>query len=256
MRAEKDTLIALAAKLQTVPEQLDFLRPRLQQLQQQKQKQKPRGSNAGPLITLSYAQSLDGSIALNAGAPLPLSGKQSMLMTHVLRAHHDALLVGINTILTDDPQLNVRYYQGQDPQPVILDCQLRFPVQARVLTASSKAPLLVTTQAAPVEKRRQLQEQGIQVHCVEQTSEGRIKLSALRQLLMHLGINSIMIEGGAEVLNQFYREAMLDYCVITIVPQIIGGLKAVDRPCNPPLQLHNCQYRQLGADLIAYGAIA
>ena len=85
-----------------------------------------------PLVSLSYAQSLDGSLAARRGSPLLLSGKASMQLTHRLRASHDAILVGIGTILADDPQLTVRLVQGPQPQPVILDSHLRLPPNARV----------------------------------------------------------------------------------------------------------------------------
>ena len=80
-----------------------------------------------PFVTLSYAQSLDGSIATAAGQPLRISSPQSMIMTHALRAAHDAILVGINTVLADDPSLTVRLDEGNNPQPIVLDSQLRMP---------------------------------------------------------------------------------------------------------------------------------
>ncbi|HEX9595492.1 MAG TPA: RibD family protein, partial [Anaerolineales bacterium] len=83
-----------------------------------------------PTVTLSYAQSLDGSIALHRGEPLTLSGPESMAMTHRLRAAHDAILVGIGTVISDDPQLNVRLVEGRNPQVVVLDSRLRLPLTA------------------------------------------------------------------------------------------------------------------------------
>ncbi len=86
-----------------------------------------------PLVTLSYAQSLDGSIADRPGRPLSLSGSQCMTLTHGLRASHDAILVGIGTVLADNPRLNVRLVTGESPQPVIVDSRLRFPPYANLL---------------------------------------------------------------------------------------------------------------------------
>ena len=233
-----------------LPEELRFIQPFLDQLL--KYRQKPVQQT---YVTLSYAQSIDGSISGDAHSSLPLSGAGSLTMTHVLRAHHDALLVGINTILVDDPQLNVRYYQGQDPTPVILDCQLRFPEQARVINASSRTPLIITTEQASATKKARLEDQGVQVHTVEQTQEGRINLIALRHLLTGLGIKTVMVEGGSEVINEFLNKALVDYCVITLAPKIIGGLKAVEHPCQPVVEIPDCQYQQLGADLIIYGSL-
>jgi len=85
-----------------------------------------------PFITLCYAQSLDGSIALSDGRPLTLSSPPSLFRTHALRARHEGLLVGLGTILADDPQLTVRHAAGPNPQPVVLDTDLRTPRAARL----------------------------------------------------------------------------------------------------------------------------
>ena len=95
-----------------------------------------------PLVTLSYAQSLDGSIARERGKPLALSGPESMRLTHQLRAAHDAILVGIGTVLADDPQLTVRLVEGKSPIPVILDSRLAISPTAR-LFQNPKKPILV-----------------------------------------------------------------------------------------------------------------
>ncbi|MBM2842777.1 MAG: RibD family protein, partial [Anaerolineales bacterium] len=87
-----------------------------------------------PFITLSYAQSLDGSIALPDGRPLALSSPPSLFRTHALRARHDGVLVGVGTILADDPQLTVRHAAGPNPQPIVLDTGLRTPLPARILS--------------------------------------------------------------------------------------------------------------------------
>ena len=86
-----------------------------------------------PFVTLSYAQSLDGCIVAQPGQPLALSGAQSLILTHKLRAAHDAILVGIGTVLADNPRLDVRLAPGPDPQPVVVDSRLRFPLNANLL---------------------------------------------------------------------------------------------------------------------------
>ena len=93
-----------------------------------------------PFVTLSYAQSLDGSIAARRGATTPISGPDALRLTHQLRAHHDAILVGIGTVLADDPQLTVRLVAGPNPQPVIVDSRLRLPLTARLLSDGAPPP--------------------------------------------------------------------------------------------------------------------
>ena len=94
---------------------------------------RPGRGGARPVVTLAWAQSIDGSLALEAGRGLRLSGDASTVLTHAIRAAHDAILVGIETLLADDPQLNVRHWAGRSPAPVVLDSRLRTPPNARVL---------------------------------------------------------------------------------------------------------------------------
>jgi len=103
-----------------------------------------------PLITLSYAQSLDGSISANRGSPTAISGPQAMRLTHELRAAHDAILVGIGTILADNPHLTVRLVAGKNPQPVVLDSNLRFPPGANLIQEKIH-PWIATCQPSAVQ---------------------------------------------------------------------------------------------------------
>ena len=91
-----------------------------------------------PFVTLSYAQSWDGSITTRSGESLALSGAEATRLTHQLRSIHDGILVGIGTVLTDDPQLTVREWSGPNPQPIVLDSQLRMPVNARLCQHADK----------------------------------------------------------------------------------------------------------------------
>ena len=87
-----------------------------------------------PFVTLTFAQSIDGSIALRRGEPLLLSGAESMKMSHELRALHDGILVGIGTVIADNPSLTTRLVKGSNPRTVILDSQLRTPLEKRKKT--------------------------------------------------------------------------------------------------------------------------
>src|SRR5687768_4642967 len=101
-----------------------------------------------PVVTLSYAQTLDGSLAL-PGRQLIISSPESMKMTHELRAAHDGLLVGIGTVLIDDPRLTVRLADGRNPQPVVLDSRLRMPLTANLLKHPDRRPWLAATDPDP-----------------------------------------------------------------------------------------------------------
>lgn len=209
-----------------------------------------------PFVTLSYSQSLDGSIAVSRNGPSSLSCRKSLEMTHRVRSLHDALLVGINTVLSDDPQLNVRYCDGDDPQPVVLDSTLRFPNEARLLRNLGRRPIIITTEAARADRVRRLQNMGARVFAVRQ-DQGRVDLPAALRLLRSLDITSVMVEGGAAVISGMLRRQLVDYCVLTITPTLIGGVKAVESLCHAhdakPLSIVDCQYHTLDRDLIAYG---
>jgi 3,4-dihydroxy 2-butanone 4-phosphate synthase/GTP cyclohydrolase II len=210
-----------------------------------------------PFVTLSYAQSLDGSIANADGSPLRISGAASMALTHLLRAAHDAILVGVGTVLADDPQLTVRLVPGADPQPIILDSRLRTPPTARCLD-NARPPWLATTspdamRAAP------LIAAGAQVLTVAAEPNGQVALRPLLQQLAALGIGSIMVEGGATVLRNFLRAGLAQAAVITIAPIFVGGLPALspsqDGAAFPQTlpRLVDPQSLLLGGDIICYG---
>ena len=117
-----------------------------------------------PFVTVSYAQSLDGSISNEPGKTLRLSNLQSQTLTHHVRARHDAILVGINTILADDPRLTVRFVDGKDPVAVIVDTCLRLPVNARIFRELPERPIIVATAAdACAKKEAELLDVGARV---------------------------------------------------------------------------------------------
>ena len=113
-----------------------------------------------PYCTITYAQSIDGSIATSAGDFLALSGPESLVMTHHLRANHDAILIGIETVFADDPMLTVRFVEWEHPQPIVLDTNLRFPTTARMLSHSKK-PWLATGNNICPDRKALLEHTGV-----------------------------------------------------------------------------------------------
>jgi GTP cyclohydrolase II len=114
----------------------------LHDLVQTRARKRPRGR---PFVTLAYAQSIDGSISIARGQRSALSGPESLRYTHALRAGHDGILVGVGTVLADDPELRVRLVDGRDPQPVIVDSHLSTPIEAKLLAQSGRNPWIGTT---------------------------------------------------------------------------------------------------------------
>lgn len=212
-----------------------------------------------PLVTVSYAQSLDGSLTLLQGQPSPVSGQESMRITHELRAAHQAIVVGIGTVLSDDPQLTVRLVEGQHPQPIVLDSHLRFPLTAR-LVDHPNGVLIATTTAAEGERQAPLDEAGLRIIVLPPDDTGRVSLDALLDKLGQEGVSTVMVEGGGQVITSFLRDGQADRAVLTLAPVFAGGYPAVQdlsatQWADLP-RLSNLEVMQIGNDLIVWGDIA
>jgi GTP cyclohydrolase II len=206
-----------------------------------------------PLVTLSYAQSLDGSIAARRGETLVLSGPESKVLTHRLRAANDAILVGIGTVLADDPRLTARLAGGAHPQPVVVDSRLRFPPDARLLNHPIHMPWIATGERADPARAQALEAKGAVMLPLPEEADGWIDLGALLDQLGQRGIASLMVEGGAAILTSFLAGRLADQLVLTIAPRLVGGLGAVDRPLAGEVHLHDVLSWQAGADMIVRG---
>ena len=193
-----------------------------------------------PYVTLAYAQSIDGSIAFRPGRPLTLSGSDSLILTHTLRSIHDAILVGIGTILADNPHLTVRYVTGDDPRPVIIDSRLRLPREAHVLQ-DSRSPVIVTANGVDHAREAWLTNAGARVLRVSSGYQGLLDLPTALRRLGKMGISSVMVEGGAQIITSFLRDQLMDQLVLTLAPVFVGGLRAVN-----PLQLDIPNLPRLG----------
>lgn len=215
-----------------------------------------------PLVTLSYAQSLDGSLALRRGAPLAISSPETQRLTHQLRAIHDAILVGIGTLLADDPRLNVRLVEGADPQPVVLDSRLRTPLSARLLFGVRKPWMASLPDADKIQQQR-LEALGAQVLSLPADAEGGVSLPDLLRLLARRGVSSLMVEGGAQVITRFLANRLVDQPVITLAPFFAGGLSVVENPLAQPgrdgkdalPRLDPFEFTRLGVDLVLWGRV-
>ncbi|HNR12643.1 MAG TPA: dihydrofolate reductase family protein [Thermodesulfobacteriota bacterium] len=210
-----------------------------------------------PYVTLSYAQSIDGSIASLPGRPLCISSAESMTFTHRLRAAHDAVLVGIGTVLADDPELTVRLVNGRDPQPVIIDSRLRFPLDARVLAHHpSKSPWIMSADGMNKERERVLRNRGALIYRLPALDSGWIDILTVLKKLRELGIRSIMVEGGRQIISSFIRNRLVDQVIITISPCFIGGLRGLGNIQENHFsrsQLENVRCEMFGKDLVLCG---
>ena len=210
-----------------------------------------------PFVTLSYAQSVDGCIAARLGQPLALSGPGSLVLTHQLRAAHEAILIGIGTVLADNPRLTVRLVSGRNPQPIIADSRLRFPSDAKLLQHPERTALIATSEQADGRRQEVLEAAGAYVLRVPTNTRGQVDLAALLERLGQFGINSLMVEGGTRIITSFLSDRLVDSLVVTISPRLIGGVRAIRKlrhldSVHPP-RLHNVRYQQLEDDMIMWG---
>jgi GTP cyclohydrolase II len=208
-----------------------------------------------PFVLLSYAQSIDGSIAARDRRPVRISGPASMELTHRLRALCDGILVGIGTVLADDPRLSVRLVKGPSPRPVVLDTRLRTPLDARLLQRPPRAPWLVSAAANPAERVQAATRVGAEVLACDLDDRGRIHLPRLMDLLHARGVRSLMVEGGARVIASFLEARLVDLIVITLAPLLLGGLPVADghpETGDWALPLRDTHYEQLESDLVLW----
>lgn len=213
---------------------------------------------ARPFVTATFAMSRDGCLSRTQGEPTVISANAALRMTHALRAVHDVVLVGVGTVLSDDPLLTTRLVPGPSPRRVVLDSALRTPLTARVVTTAGEAPLIVgCTQADPA-RAEALRAAGAQVVLLEPSCEG-VSLAALFEHLQGLGVSSVMVEGGATVLKRFFAERAVDFVCITESPLLLANPLAVrldDGLSRTLARWSASAVEHMGPDLIRAGPYA
>lgn len=181
-----------------------------------------------PYVVMKTAMSLDGKIATAGGESKWITGPGAREFVHRLRDRYDAILVGVGTVLADDPSLTTRLARGEgkDPVRVILDSRARTPCRAKVITQVSGAPtIIVTTPGAPRENLRQLRDSGAEIVEIP-AGAGGVDLVALLRELGRREITSLLVEGGAGVNGSFITQGLVDKVYWFVAPKIIGGAGA------------------------------
>jgi 3,4-dihydroxy 2-butanone 4-phosphate synthase/GTP cyclohydrolase II len=179
-----------------------------------------------PYVVLTYAQTLDGKIATVTGDLTRLDGQEERCVSHALRAACDAVMVGVGTVLRDDPRLIVRLVPGTSPLRVVLDSTLRMPSTARMLDGDPVTVVLTTERAAESDRQR-LRALGAGVLVVPAGPTG-VDLSAALRVLREIGVRTLLVEGGARVITSLLGARLVDRLVVSISAKIIGtGIEAV-----------------------------
>jgi diaminohydroxyphosphoribosylaminopyrimidine deaminase/5-amino-6-(5-phosphoribosylamino)uracil reductase len=188
---------------------------------------------ARPFVTLKFAASLDGRVVTAGGQARWISSHGARRVSHLLRHRHDAILVGIGTVLADDPELTTRFSDQPDarqPLRVVLDSRLRTPPDARVLARAAggtDAPaLIVTGPDADAARVRVLEAAGAEILSVPR-EEGRLHLPALLDHLSRRDVSSVLVEGGPTVHGSFRDAGLVDGVVALLSPRLLGGDEAL-----------------------------
>ena len=179
-----------------------------------------------PYVVLKYAQSLDGRIATATGDSKWISGEPERRVSHALRAACDAVLVGAGTAVRDDPELTVRLVSGASPTRVVLDSTLRVPRSAKVLGPDA-ATIVVTTEHSDPERQEELRRLGVGVEVVP-ADDGRVDLATALARLRELGMETVLVEGGAGVITGLLAGGLVDRVIVAVAPIVLGtGTEAV-----------------------------
>ena len=215
-----------------------------------------------PFLTAKFAVSLDGKMATSTGESQWISGEESRLEAHRLRAECDAVIVGIGTVLADDPWLTARMALGSGVSPVqplrvVVDSRARLPAGARML--QQEGHTLVAVADAPPDRRNALVTAGAEVVALP-GPDGRVDLPALMRLLGERDVTSVLVEGGAQLLGAIFDGHLVDKVVAFVAPVVIGGGLAPSPVAGrgafklaEAMRLRDVRHRAVGDDMMITG---
>ncbi len=214
-----------------------------------------------PRVTVKLAQTLDGRIATATGHSQWISGEESLQLAHELRAEHDAVLVGIGTVLRDDPRLTVRLVDGPNPLRVLLDTSLRTPLSSRVLAEEPTNTLIFAGEGVSTDRIAAVERLGARLLIVSRRAVGGLDLAEVLFALAHLGVGSVLVEGGASVVTSLLRERLVDRMVVCVASKLMGaGLEGIGdlgiRDLADALTLEDVTVRRCGPDVVFDGRLS
>ncbi len=213
-----------------------------------------------PFVILKLAATLDGKIAALTGDSKWIGSEVQRKHAHELRKRVDAVVIGVRTVLRDNPQLNVRLSpkSGHQPTPIVLDSRLRIPIQSNLLEIH-ESPIIATTTAANSNKAERLKKIGARVLVTDEDETGRIELEKLLEKLGEMGITTVLVEGGSEVAASFLKKKLVDKVVFFYAPKIIGaeGKSMVGKLAIPKiseaLSIKEIRVKTMGGDFVVEG---
>lgn len=220
-----------------------------------------RSSTGLPFVTVKAAVTLDGKVATKTGDSKWISSPQSRREVHRMRNETDAVMVGADTVIADDPELTVRHGRPRrNPLRVVMDGRLRTPVRSKLVATCGQVPTIIATSpAAPAARRRALEKTGVEVLTIKGRG-GRVSLKKLLKELGGRGVMNVLIESGGELAGAALRGGVADRVVFYVAPKIAGGPKAavtgfaVDM-MRDAVGLKDVEVRRSGPDVVIEGRI-
>jgi diaminohydroxyphosphoribosylaminopyrimidine deaminase/5-amino-6-(5-phosphoribosylamino)uracil reductase len=215
-----------------------------------------------PFVIVKSALTLDGWTATATGHSQWITNDKSRQFVHRLRDQVDGVMVGVRTVLADDPLLTVRLRRGRGRNPlrIVVDTHLRTPVNARILHQDSSSNTLIAVSAdVPAEERRRFQREGVSILTCPTRGE-MIDLGALMDILGTMSVTSLLVEGGASIIGSMLRERLIDKFFIFNSTKILGGDDGIPMAAGPgPKRIDQClalkdiQTRRFGNDIMIVG---
>ena len=222
-----------------------------------------------PFVILKGAMSLDGKIATKSGHSQWITGAQARRDVHRVRSQVDAVMVGIGTVLADNPQLSARGAKigstqrtGRQPVRVIVDSQLRIPLKAKILTCVHEQPTIIcTTVQASRPKVQTLKDRGIQVWVLPQRKR-RVSLKAALGKLAKVGMSTVLLEGGSTLNASALHEGLVNQVRLYVAPRLLGGQDAKSliggfspKGIDQSWRLVNPAFKKIGQDWLVTGGL-
>jgi len=188
-----------------------------------------------PYVAIKYAMTADGRIATVTGASKWITGEESRHYVHRLRNRYASIMVGINTVLKDDPLLNCRLPGGVDPLRIVLDSRLRIPMESKLVQTACDIKTLVVCAEPDAEKKNSLEKHGVEVLSLP-GPDGKPDIKALTVELGKRKIDSLLIEGGSHVHYSALNAGVVNHIYSFVAPSVFGGADAPGPVSGPGVQ--------------------